>query len=1019
MLGRYVVWQVCQGRNLFYSSLMLRLSFFLAVLSTSTCSASRAATLVVDNQNPRASDTNAGTRESPFKTINAAAQKLAPGDEVLVRPGLYREAVTLRVSGTQDKPVTLRSEVPHAAIIDGADAIPAADLKAEANRAFSFSAPSIESNPYWDDRSFGEWLYINGEPLERVMTRDKLAPMSFWEDYPNKRVVFQAGEDFELRGANIEFATREGLISPPERPINSVEPLDDVRIIGFTVQHCADWFGGRRAIHGRGRRWLVENNIVRWSSWAGIAFQSSNHCVVRNNLVEWCGDTGITASANANLLVEGNRVLHMNWRRINPGFDGGFGKFALSIDCRLQNNESAYINGFGPWFDILNIGCVMQGNVSHDSMNGYGLFTEISNDTTFLDNTIYNIRGEGLVMGESSGCVARRNVVWNAGAGLMIRGGFSRENDWGKSGPSPGGTGNYSPGEKGFADAIDAIPDLSPQRREDYLAKHLLYWVAPRHFMSNNNVWWENLSFNNAANYLEEHDYSKTSELDRFSNNFSDYNIFFPSGLISSPRGTDMGLEAWRRVSKRDEHSQVLDPFSEGVKLPAWAETRRALWSPASAKMRTGHQVEALNLGFVESPSAAQCRARFFRSPNATRVPLSDPNVQAWILDVEGQRTLALWTTQLGLRRSLRLRVGASRVAYENAYTTQSQRTLPSQAIELTATHLPTYVRGIGANVIEAPIAGIQAQSFNAPGAVVPATATFTNETRAPQKLTTTFASQGFTITPASLSRTLAPGATITVPIALKPLSKATRGNAEVRMEARLGGQTIRRASAFLVGEGGGVIPLSPVALTLDGRVEDWKALGSAALLGSISDASQISQGEKPAWKGPSDASAKISAAWTKDALWVLAEVEDDVLIPAPANSAPWESDAIELFVDGRDATFQYIKEHTPGVYQIGVSPGAQGQGAKVQVLAKSNLEGLQAATSRTAKGYAVEIRIPLSAQNFPGGVAPGRPIRLSLQLDDRDDANAPRQNVLGWSASAEGRNYADTSGWKTLVLGR
>ena len=957
-----------------------------------------------------------GTRESPFKTINAAAQKLAPGDEVLVRPGLYREAVTLRVSGTPDKPMTLRSEVPHAAIIDGADVVPAADLKAEANGAFSFSAPSIESNPYWDDRSFGEWLYINGEPLERVITRDKLAPMSFWQDYAAKRVVFQAGENFELRGANVEFATREGLISPPERPINTVEPLDDVRIIGFTVQHCADWFGGRRAIHGRGRRWLVENNVVRWSSWAGIAFQSSNHCVVRNNLVEWCGDTGITASANANLLVEGNRVLHMNWRRINPNFDGGFGKFALSIDCRLKDNEWAYSYGYGPWFDILNINNVLQGNVAHDSMGGYGLFSEISNDTTFIDNLVYNIRGEGIVLAESSGCVARRNIVWNSNSGLMIRGDNTRENNWGKATPEDIASGTFGAEGRDFMAKMDAIPDLNPQRRDDYASKYLLYWAAPRAFLSNNNLWWENLSFNNGANLLEELDYSTPSARDRALSNNSDFNIFFPDSRLWVPRDKNSNLEGWGKLSGRDTRSQVLDPLAPASKLPAWIEAKRALWSQ---KLRPRDEIESLNLGFVESPSAAQCRARFFRSPQATRVKLSDPNVQAWILDVEGQRTLALWTTQLGLRRSLRLRVGASRVAYENAYTTQSQRTLTSQAIELTATHLPTYVRGIGANVVEAPIAGIQAQSFNAPGAVVPVTATFTNETRAPQKLTATFVSQNFTITPASLSRTLAPGATMKVPIALKPLSKATRGNAEVRMEARLGGQTIRRASAFLVGEGGGVIPLSPVALTLDSRVEDWKALGNAALLGSISDASQISQGEKSAWKGPADASAKVSAAWTKDALWVLAEVEDDVLIPAGPNSAPWESDAVELFVDGRDAAFQYIKEHTPGVYQIGVSPGAQGAPATVQVLAKSNLEGLQAATSRTAKGYAVEIRIPLSAQNFPGGVAPGRPIRLSLQLDDRDDANAPRQNVLGWSASAEGKNYADTSGWKTLVLGR
>lgn len=37
-----------------------------------------------------------GTEKSPFKTISEAAAKALPGDEVLVAPGIYREAVDPR-----------------------------------------------------------------------------------------------------------------------------------------------------------------------------------------------------------------------------------------------------------------------------------------------------------------------------------------------------------------------------------------------------------------------------------------------------------------------------------------------------------------------------------------------------------------------------------------------------------------------------------------------------------------------------------------------------------------------------------------------------------------------------------------------------------------------------------------------------------------------------------------------------------------------------------------------------------
>ena len=59
------------------------------------------ATDIVEAGDAKAADTNPGTKESPFKTISAAASKAQPGDEVLVRPGIYREAVTLNVSGEE------------------------------------------------------------------------------------------------------------------------------------------------------------------------------------------------------------------------------------------------------------------------------------------------------------------------------------------------------------------------------------------------------------------------------------------------------------------------------------------------------------------------------------------------------------------------------------------------------------------------------------------------------------------------------------------------------------------------------------------------------------------------------------------------------------------------------------------------------------------------------------------------------------------------------------------------------
>ena len=49
-----------------------------------------------------------GSKESPFKCINDAAQIAQPGDEILVEPGIYREYVDPRNGGREDARITYR-----------------------------------------------------------------------------------------------------------------------------------------------------------------------------------------------------------------------------------------------------------------------------------------------------------------------------------------------------------------------------------------------------------------------------------------------------------------------------------------------------------------------------------------------------------------------------------------------------------------------------------------------------------------------------------------------------------------------------------------------------------------------------------------------------------------------------------------------------------------------------------------------------------------------------------------------
>ena len=88
----------------------------------------RASVYVVDQAAPGAADTNAGTEESPFKTIQRAADAAKPGDTVYVMAGRYEERVKVKTSGAEGQPITFQAMPRRSAIVKGFD-LPASHIR--------------------------------------------------------------------------------------------------------------------------------------------------------------------------------------------------------------------------------------------------------------------------------------------------------------------------------------------------------------------------------------------------------------------------------------------------------------------------------------------------------------------------------------------------------------------------------------------------------------------------------------------------------------------------------------------------------------------------------------------------------------------------------------------------------------------------------------------------------------------------------------------------------------------------
>jgi len=71
----------------------------------------------------KGADSNPGTLEAPFATIQKAADVMKPGDTCFVREGVYRETVRPASSGAEGAPITFQAYDGEEAVVSGADTV--------------------------------------------------------------------------------------------------------------------------------------------------------------------------------------------------------------------------------------------------------------------------------------------------------------------------------------------------------------------------------------------------------------------------------------------------------------------------------------------------------------------------------------------------------------------------------------------------------------------------------------------------------------------------------------------------------------------------------------------------------------------------------------------------------------------------------------------------------------------------------------------------------------------------------
>lgn len=146
---------------------------------------------------------------------------------------------------------------------------------------------------------------------------------------------------------------------------------------------------------------------------------------------------------------------------------------------------------------------------------------------------------------------------------------------------------------------------------------------------------------------------------------------------------------------------------------------------------------------------------------------------------------------------------------------------------------------------------------------------------------------------------------------------------------------------------------------------------------------------------GDGGATAQVRLLWHGEQLFILMEVEDDVL--DEANSNAWEQDSVEIFLDPVNAKSGPYNPDD-GQYRISFSNFTSIGGEP------GLLDRLTSATSEIEGGYVVEAALDLGYAPEPGSL-------VGLEFQVNDAAEGTRDSVRTWT-DPTGRSYQDTSRW-------
>ena len=397
-------------------------------------------TLFVDNQNAAASDANSGTEAMPFLTVSQAARVAAVnnaqgiGTKVYIKPGTYREFVSLPQTGNETPaPTVFEGTVKGSVILSGSDVWNTGWQQAGGNvyqHAWPYTWGIAPYPQGWDGNTVlqdivrrREMVIVNGHNLTQALQYSALTDYSFFADENAHLLYVQLGPSIPMAGAVIEVAVRPKILS--------VDGKTNFVLRDLVFRHS------NIAVQDSGVTIMDSNNVLvdgctfEWNNWIGLGLTNISNMTLTNSAGSRNGATGFDVYNMKNLVLDSNETSYNNWRGARGNFFGwsvAGAKLGGVHVGRVSHHTSALNRARGLWLDYDNRDFTVD-SVSMVWNYNDGIFIEANPGPILVQNSTfsYNQNAAGIAGANSSDVTLLNNAMaGNTAEQLLITGDLDR-----------------------------------------------------------------------------------------------------------------------------------------------------------------------------------------------------------------------------------------------------------------------------------------------------------------------------------------------------------------------------------------------------------------------------------------------------------------------------------------------------------------------------------------------------------------------------------------------------------------